>query len=267
MEGLREILPLASAVLGASLLGSMHCAGMCGAFLAMAVGPGERAVSAARLQGAYHAGRLLTYSALGASAGSVGAAVDLAGKGAGLSRVAAVIAGAMMAGFGAVSMLRLCGVRVARVPVPGAWQRLVGRGHRAVMDRPPLARAFGIGLLTTLLPCGWLYAFAITAAGTGSATLGAMVMGVFWLGTLPVLVAMGVGVTRLAGPLRRHAPLVTSSLLVVVGLITVLHRSAVPAFASGNEPVADVSVERVRALDEITPPCCRDGPGVEEGPE
>lgn len=250
-----EVSALVIAVFGASVLGSMHCAGMCGAFLAMAVGPGERASSVAVLQSAYHGGRLVTYSILGAVSGTIGAAMDLAGRGAGIARGAALIAGGMMVIFGVLSVLRVMGIRTGRVGVPRGWQRAVGTGHRAVMGLPPVARALGIGLLTTLLPCGWLYAFAITAAGTGSPVTGAMVMSVFWLGTLPLLVALGVGVTRVAGPLRRHVPLATSLVLIGVGVFTVLQRTALPAMAS--EVKADASVARIEALDESVPACCR----------
>jgi len=82
-------------------------------------------------------------------------------------------------------------------------------------------------------------------------------MAVFWVGTLPVLVTLGIGVTRIAGPLRRHVPLATSLVLIGVGLFTVLHRTAVPAMASGVR--ADASIERVERLDETVPACCREG--------
>ena len=62
-----------AAVLAASLVGSLHCAGMCGPFLAFVVGAGPSAAggpSALRLQVAYHAARGLGYALLGAAAGS-----------------------------------------------------------------------------------------------------------------------------------------------------------------------------------------------------
>ncbi|MFQ5457683.1 MAG: sulfite exporter TauE/SafE family protein, partial [Myxococcota bacterium] len=40
------------------------------------------------------------------------------------------------------------------------------------------------------------------AAGSGGAANGALVMSAFWLGTLPVMLAVGVGLQALAGPLR-----------------------------------------------------------------
>ena len=70
--------------------------------------------------------------------------------------------------FGLISLLRIYGRGPARLHAPRFMQRLVQAGHRRAMNRSPVARAALIGLLTTLLPCGWLYAFVVTAAG-GSA--------------------------------------------------------------------------------------------------
>lgn len=251
-----EIWPLVIAVFGASVLGSMHCAGMCGAFLAIAVTPGERAISASLLQGAYHLGRLITYTVLGAIAGLVGSAVDLAGSAAGVARAAAVGAGVMMIGFGAVAALRHYGVRVRTLSVPKFLQRTVAKGHRLVMDKPPMLRSLTIGLLTTLLPCGWLYAFAITAAGTGRPATGALTMMVFWLGTLPVLVTLGMGLSRASGALRRRMPLATAIALVAVGAFTVFDRLATPAMARSGAPSADASLGRLESLEGETPACC-----------
>lgn len=251
-----DVLPLMIAVLSASLLGSMHCAGMCGAFLAVAIGPGERPASPLLLQSAYHGGRLVTYTLLGGAAGAIGSAVDLAGEAAGLARSAAILAGAMMIWFGTVTLLRTLGARVPHMPLPSWLQRFVARGHRRVLSWPPLGRALSIGLLTTLLPCGWLYAFAVTAAGTGDPGLGAMTMAVFWIGTLPVLVTLGVGITRATGFLGRRAPLLTSIGLIGIGIFTVADRVSIGAFERDGAP-AESSIERLSTLHEETPACCQ----------
>lgn len=254
--------PLIAAVFVASLLGSLHCAGMCGAFLALAVAPtdgeGGGGPSRSALNAAYNGGRLVTYIVLGAVAGLVGRAVDLGGSMAGVSRAAAVAAGALMVAFGLIAVMRASGVRLPRAPVPAVLTRLVSRGHHAAFGWPPLGRALAIGLLTTLLPCGWLYAFAITAAGTADPFLGALTMAAFWAGTLPVMIGLGVGVQALTGVARRHLPLATSILLVGVGLFTVFGRLASPAMARGDSAGADPSLSRVRSLPDQTPACCTD---------
>jgi len=242
----------------ASVLGSLHCAGMCGAFVAMCVG-GTKTGSRAHVvtQSAYHGGRLVTYTLLGAAAGGLGAALDLTGAVFGLQRLALALAGAAMVTFGVVTLLRLRGVPLRRIGVPAPLTAIFARGCAAVGNRPPVQRALTVGLLSTFLPCGWLYAFAVTAAGTASATLGALTMAVFWAGTLPVLVSLGVGVTALAGPLRRFVPFAGATALVIVGIIAITGRFNVPALAVGGEVVAvDDAAERVRSLESAAMPCC-----------
>lgn len=52
-------------------------------------------------------------------------------------------------------------------------------------------------------------------------------MAVFWLGTVPLMVSLGLSLQRVFGVLRSHVPVVTALLLVVVGLYTVFSRSSV----------------------------------------
>lgn len=249
---------LVVAVFIASVMGSMHCAGMCGAFLAFAVAGEAMGVRAkAMLNGAYNLGRLVTYTALGTIAGAAGHAIDLGGSVVGIQRAATVTAGVLMVGFGVVAVLRALGVHVRRAPLPAGLSRMVSAGHRAAAHWPPLVRAAAIGLLTTLLPCGWLYAFVVTAAGTGGWKLGAASMAAFWLGTLPVMISLGTGVQAASGALRRRLPLLTSLLLVGVGVWTLAGRLTMPSLAGVHSRVQPVSSgPQVPVPGEA--PCCRD---------
>ncbi|MDX2130535.1 MAG: sulfite exporter TauE/SafE family protein [Planctomycetota bacterium] len=219
------MLPLIGAILVASLLGSLHCAGMCGAFLALSISPpGQVRTPSWRLHASYHLGRLCTYLTFGVIAGALGGALDLAGDMAGIQQAAAVGAGIVMVVFGGTCVAGACGVRLPRVPAPRALESVVVRGH-ALADRfGPSARAVVIGAVTTLLPCGWLYAFVATAAGTAHPASGALAMLAFWLGTLPALAALGIGLQRGLGSFRRILPVATSIMLVGVGLATLAGR-------------------------------------------
>ena len=258
---------LVAAVFFASLLGSLHCAGMCGAFVAFAVAgdprrPGAVSVRRTHLHTAYNFGRLITYTALGALAGALGSAIDLAGSAAGLSRAAAIGSGSLMVLFGVTTLLRLHGMRVPKPPLPSVLERVLLAGHRFAAGRGPLVRAGLTGLLTTLLPCGWLYAFAITAAGTADPALGAAVMAAFWAGTLPVLVAVGVGVQKLAGRFAPRLPAVTAAILIIVGAVTIAQRLAVTpleatALAAMTRPGDHAAaIERLHDLEGKQLPCC-----------
>jgi sulfite exporter TauE/SafE len=258
------MLPLLAAVFTASLLGSTHCAGMCGAFLAFAVGAGAPAAQQPprwALNLAYNLGRLVTYVTLGAIAGLVGAAVDLGGSLVGVQRGAAVGAGAIMVGFGLLAVLRHAGVNIPRTPLPAWLTSLARRAHNRAFDLSPIARAAAVGLLTTLLPCGWLYAFVVTAAGTAHPLHGGLAMAAFWAGTLPVMGALGLGLGALAGPLRRHLPLVTSLALVAVGMWTLLGRVAMPAIALDTRHAPTTLDAALHSVEEADPdeacPLCR----------
>ncbi|MEM9414393.1 MAG: sulfite exporter TauE/SafE family protein [Planctomycetota bacterium] len=262
------------AVFIASVLGSLHCAGMCGAFVAFAVGgldttPGQRI----RLHAAYNGGRLVTYVLLGVAAGLVGAALNLGGALAGVSRVATILAGALMIGFGGVSLMHAIGKSSMRWPVPSFMQRAMIAGQKFAMTLSPTRRALVIGLLTTLLPCGWLYAFAVTAAGTASPLWGGATMAVFWLGTLPVMVSLGACVQKLTGVFGKQLPTVTALVVIAVGLWTLAGRAGLDAQsiletqAMADTPEAgldndtdaasiDQAIHRVEQLNDQTPACC-----------
>jgi sulfite exporter TauE/SafE len=222
-------------VLAASLVGSVHCAGMCGGFTAFYAGSdvaaGKRRVLA---HAAYNLGRLATYLVLGAIAGAIGSAIDLAGRAAGVGRIAGALAGGVMLVWALSLLMEHAGVSWMRLRLPRRIERAVSGTLARLRAKPPLLRAALLGLSSTLLPCGWLYAFAITASGTGSTLGGVAVMGFFWLGTVPMMLGLGIGVQHLSARLRRHLPVVTAVALFAVGLASVYGRINLPAFAADS---------------------------------
>jgi uncharacterized protein len=222
-------------VLAASLVGSVHCAGMCGGFTAFYAGSdvasGKRRVLA---HAAYNLGRLTTYLTLGAIAGGLGSAIDLAGRAAGVGRIAGVLAGAVMLVWALSLLMEHAGISWLRLRLPRWIERAVSGSLARLRTKPPVVRAALLGLSSTLLPCGWLYAFAITAGGTGTALGGMTVMAFFWAGTVPMMLGLGVGAQHLSRRLRRHLPVVTAVALFAVGLAGVFTRFNVPALAADS---------------------------------
>jgi sulfite exporter TauE/SafE len=251
------MLPLMIAVLSASLLGSLHCAGMCGGLMFFALGSDQDTTkrSRARLQFAYHVGRMLTYTLLGVIAGTIGQAIDFGGSYLGLQRAAAIFAGAMMIGFGVITLARIRGVRIAHVKVPGPLRRFVERAQRAAFSLTPMRRALSIGLLTTLLPCGWLYAYAFIAAGTASPLWGGVTMVIFWSGTLPVMVSLGTGIQFLTGRLNSKLPYITAGAVVVVGVMTASGSLHVPEMTRESLGISE-SASTAPSIDEVHCPLC-----------
>jgi sulfite exporter TauE/SafE len=115
--------------------------------------------------------------------------------------------------------------------------RAIGSVMKRVADRPPALRALALGLVTTLLPCGFLHVFVATAAGTGSAARGALVMAVFWIGTVPVMAGLGVLAQRALGPWRTRLPLASATTLVVVGALTLAGKLQLGAANAGIDRV------------------------------
>jgi len=241
-------LELAAAVFAASVMGSLHCAAMCGPLVgSLACGPGS---GSAQQQASYHAGRLLMYGSLGVLAGALGSAVNLVGSYAGFVDIAGIVAGVLILVAGLGSLAATLGIRVPEFVRTTGVQRWLGqRLTRSGMG--PLVRAAVLGVSSALLPCGWLYAFVIVAAGTGSPVWGGIVLVAFWGGTVPALLGVSAIVNRLGGALKQHVPLLSAALFVALGLGTILHRVNIPAHALSQ-------VEQVNVLDGANPaalPC------------
>jgi sulfite exporter TauE/SafE len=100
-----------------------------------------------------------------------------------------------------------------------------------------------------------LWAFVVTAAGTGSALAGAAVMTAFWAGTVPALLAVGFGTQLVSAPLRRHIPTVTAVLLVALGLFAILGRPASVAAAIHKH---ETMQQEVPDPDDAGESCCGD---------
>lgn len=214
-------------VLVASLVGSIHCAGMCGGFVCFYAGSAKGSEPAAlRAHAMYNVGRLASYLLLGALGGMVGAGVSKAGALVGVSHAAAVVAGALMVGWAISTIAAQRGVSLGPLHAPVRWQRALGRVLHAVRSQPIGVRAALTGLLTTLLPCGWLYVFVATAGGTGSVRSAMLTMGIFWLGTVPALVAVGVGAQVLLAPFRRRLPAFSAAVVLIMGLLSMSGRLA-----------------------------------------
>lgn len=253
------MLALIAAIFLASVLGSFHCAGMCGAFVAIAGGaPGGGARQQLMLQGSYHLGRFVSYTALGAAAGAAGKLINVAGAMAGFRPAAAILAALAMIAFALITLLRTHGMNIGRFGLPPSWLSVVRIGQRAALDQPPVVRAILIGLFTTMLPCGWLYAFAVNAAGTGSALRGAMTMIAFWAGTLPALVAVGAGIRGALGTVGRRLPTLTIVAMLGAALYTLSARAALDPLTL----VHRVQSASTGQLPTQTAPCCeKNDPG------
>jgi sulfite exporter TauE/SafE len=190
-----DALPLA--MLAAGLAAGAHCVAMCGGIVAAfdAAPPAAGRTIRLREPGAwqrrlaFNAGRISTYAAAGALAGTLGAAAYAAGAlpAQATLQLAAnallVLVGLYLAGAGRL----LAPLEALGMPL---WRRLQPLAARLLPARTP-RHAYLAGLAWGWLPCGMVYAALAAATFAGGAARGALGMAAFGLGTLPFLLAAG----------------------------------------------------------------------------
>jgi len=213
-----ELLPVAAA-LTLGFFGSVHCVGMCGGIVGVLTYnlPPEVRHAPNRLLPyavAYNGGRILSYMAAGAIAGLVGAAalspLDFERAitiGRGLAGAFMILLGFYVAGWSPVlSRLEQLGAKL--------WRRIEPFGRRFIPVHHP-AQALALGIVWGWLPCGMVYSALTLALATASVPAGAVVMGAFGLGTLPMLLAMGLGASTFLQLAQRPALRKVAGLLII----------------------------------------------------
>jgi sulfite exporter TauE/SafE len=196
------------------LLGSLgHCLGMCGPLVTMfGIQLKARRPAGWPYHLLYHASRLGMYVLFGATAGGLGSVLGLGDS---LGKVAGTVSlllglGVVLLGMGYLGWLPL-----GRIEGAGAW---LSRAMSWALQQGSSARVLALGALNGLLPCGLVYSALLVAASTGGPLTGAAGMVVFGLGTLPALMAVGVGAGALSARVRQVFVRVAGVLILVVGL-------------------------------------------------
>lgn len=256
--------PLLFAVFTASLVGSLHCAGMCGPLIAFVIGGGADTSrrGSLKLQLGYHGSRGVAYMILGLVLGMAGRLLDIAGVLAGLAPLAATLAGLTLILTGLALVARHFGAAIPKAHAPAPVKAFIRALQARALKAPPMTRALAIGATSALLPCGWLYAFAVTAAGTGEPLLGALVMGAFWLGTVPILGALGFGIHGIQGAMAPRLRFAASLALVTLGAWTLLGRAQLDAGSVARAVQVTKDAEGPAPGSSGPMPCCsNDGDG------
>ncbi|HEU4716344.1 MAG TPA: sulfite exporter TauE/SafE family protein [Bacteroidia bacterium] len=205
--------PVAALILG--LLGSLHCAGMCGPLvLAMPLNRKNSATAAAGLT-VYNLGKALSYALIGAVSGAAGSAVKWAVG----QQVLSVAAGTF------ILLVLLAGLFGTRVKLPRQVEKVFSfvRNSIGKLFRQKGTRAnFLIGAMNGFLPCGLVYAAVAGAAASGSWWNGAVFMFVFGIGTMPALFALGLAGSKLTFSFREKLRRVVPVFVAVMAMLLIL---------------------------------------------
>lgn len=176
------------------LLGVGHCLGMCGGISAL-LSLNQIKTSPVLLL-YYNLGRLLSYAVIGGIVGGITAS---------LTNLIDIQAALVWLRLMAAILMVILGLYIGRWWFGLLW--LEKFGQKAWPWISPLGKsllplkkqwhALPFGMVWGWLPCGLVYSMLTWSAVAGSFAQGALIMLSFGLGTLPVMLASGWGVTKL----------------------------------------------------------------------
>ena len=192
-------------------LGSFgHCAGMCGP-LVLGVAWGQKHLTWGQRwwqQVGLHLGRVLTYAGVGALLGQAGSLLVAGG------RLAGVGSGVRQGVTVAVGLLLIWSGWRSQVP---NWLRWGWHPRGNPPQNPVL-----LGVLWGLIPCGFLYVAQLQAVATLNPWAGAVLLGAFGLGTVPVLLGLGLWLSRVGTERGQQLSRWAGRLTVLMGVLMLL---------------------------------------------
>ncbi len=201
---------LVSTVFIASITGSLHCVSMCGPLITSFI-PESEPIKLIK----YHLGRLIIYTCMGALSGLIGSTI-LNEK---LIGVVSKFAWLPFCFFIFVTSINTLRGKASHFTLPQSIARFFK------VPNPSPNQTFALGLLTGLLPCGWLHTFVIASSVTQDTFKGALVMLIFWIGTLPGLSSLHYVFHKLSPGLKKTFPKITAIILMYLGVQIVFEKT------------------------------------------
>ena len=179
------------------LLTSIHCISMCGAINLMTTFNRENKVNLKR-PFFYNLGRLISYTLLGGIVGLIGSVISINETINGLIIITASILMLLMS----LSMLNIIKFKIPKLQI----------------FKIKTSNSFIVGLLNGFMPCGPLQAMQVYALSTGSFIKGSLSMFLFCLGTIPLMLGVGVIFNIVKGRKRIILNKVASTLILLLSI-------------------------------------------------
>jgi uncharacterized protein len=174
-----------------ALLGAFgHCIGMCGGIVIAYSSAQSRAKNSKFKQAighlSYSFGRIQTYMLLGILFGYLGGVSTFSNRANGILLTIAGLA-MILTGLSLSGKIKF----LSYFNNPAANSKWYHKSIAALLQDDSAFSLFILGMLNGLLPCGFVYFFAIAAAGTASPFWGGVVMLVFGISTIPAMFSLG----------------------------------------------------------------------------
>lgn len=176
----------------AGLLGAGHCLGMCGGIAsAVAANKGNLLVTLN-----YNLGRILSYCIAGAIVGATVASSAQLFESTRLLSTLRLFSGVFMILLGLYIAKWYVGLSKIEIIGKRLWKRLAPYASSFIPLKSSW-HALPLGALWGWLPCGLVYSMLTWAAVSGSGFNGAATMMFFGLGTLPMMLSIGIAARNL----------------------------------------------------------------------
>ncbi len=193
------------------VLTGFHCISMCGGFVVSYTT--KNAINghkSFKQHLVYGGAKVFSYAFFGAIFGLIGGVFAFS---VGLRGIIAIVAGVFMI-FYSLSMLGIGFFRRFQFN-PKFLSKIASKKHTGPYKGPFLTGLFG-GLF---IACGPLQAMYLYAMGTGNAIMGALSLGAFGLGTLPVMLGFGSLTTVISHKSTRKILKIAAILVLILGLV------------------------------------------------
>ncbi len=203
------------------LMGTGHCIGMCGG-LVSALSLSEVGQKGGwKFHLLYNVGRITTYTFIGAVVGWLGSAMAYTDQFKVVTRSLLLASDLfiILVGLGTAGLFSW--LNASKLDLPGPMQAMTSAVH-GLRKLPPALAALPLGLLFGFIPCGYLYAVAITAAQSAEVTTGALMLLAFGLGTAPSLLIFGNATHWLSGRARTWMLRIAGLLVASMGVINLI---------------------------------------------
>lgn len=230
----------------ASLLGSLHCPGMCGGFAIY-----NSASSSNKWQANifYNFGRLITYTSCGLIAGTIGSVINNLTIFVGLTDAIAIAVGLIMIFWGLKIFLTGSQLKIKETKNP-YWNKITSLYKSILHNKfslPQRSRSLLLGMVTTLLPCGWLYSFLAISAASADPIKGTIIMSLFWLGSLPAMFFTGLFAKLITVKLQKYIPKITAILIILAGFFSLfIHQSLNPLEFSNQVVQEETNTNKIK---------------------
>lgn len=194
---------------------SFHCIGMCGGLVVtytthQIAKNKNRRLSSSHLQ--YNLGRLISYTAIGAILGGFGSFFGINPI---FTGIMTLLAAGFMILMGLSLLTNFRWLQRVKLKTPAFIARFLYRQNQSRKPQGP----FIIGLLNGLMPCGPLQAMQLYALASGSAARGALGMGVYALGTIPLMFGLGSFVSLLNQEKIKRMMKFSGAIVIILGLL------------------------------------------------